>query len=164
MKRGLEHKLESKQQPNGSPFPYRTYEITRTILPHTDRTNSTMHAPLATLLSLSALAQLGSCWGSLGHRTVAYVAQKNLSPGAAAYVSQILGGEDISDAALWADQIKRQRPKTAPWHFIDAMDDPPRNCCVKYKRDCVPKDGCVVSAIVDMVSLRPRLRCAWLVR
>ncbi|KAI9768674.1 MAG: hypothetical protein M1839_003982 [Geoglossum umbratile] len=111
-----------------------------------------MYTLLATFLSLSTLVHLGSCWGTLGHRTVAYIAQKNLSPGAASYVDELLGGEDISDAALWADQIRRQQPKTAPWHFIDAMDDPPRKCSVNYKRDCIPKDGCVISAIVDMTS------------
>ncbi|KAI9763443.1 MAG: hypothetical protein M1840_000526 [Geoglossum simile] len=111
-----------------------------------------MHTLLATFLSLSSIVQLGLCWGTLGHRTVAYVAQKNLSPSAASYVSQLLGDEDISDAALWADQIKHRRPKTAPWHYIDAMDDPPRECGIDYRRDCIPKEGCVVSAIVNMTN------------
>jgi len=118
-----------------------------------------MYTLLATFLFLSTLVHLGSCWGTLGHRTVAYIAQKNLSPGAASFVDDLLGGEDISDAALWADKIKRQQPKTAPWHYIDAMDDPPRKCSVNYKRDCIPKDGCVVSAIVNMVSLWLLVAC-----
>jgi hypothetical protein len=106
---------------------------------------------LTTLLSLSALIPLSTCWGTLGHRTVAYVAEKSLSDAGAGYLAQILQDKDVSEAALWADQIRRQRPETKPWHFIDAKDDPPRKCGVNYKRDCIPKTGCVVSAIVDMV-------------
>ena len=40
---------------------------------------------------------------------------------------------------------------------LDAHDDPPRSCGVRYQRDCIPKEGCVVSAITNMVhpSLTP---------
>ncbi|KAH0565671.1 hypothetical protein GP486_000927 [Trichoglossum hirsutum] len=110
-----------------------------------------MRTHLTAFLSLSALVPLGACWGTLGHRTVAYVAQKRLSSAGASYLAQLLQDEDVSDAALWADQIKRQRPQTSGWHYIDAHDDPPNKCGVNYKRDCT-KTGCVVSAIVDMTS------------
>jgi hypothetical protein len=91
-------------------------------------------------------------WGNIGHRTIAYLAEQYLSPGATTYVSALLGDADISDAALWADEVKRSREfhYTADWHFIDAEDDPPRTCQVNFRRDCHPKPGCVVSAIVNM--------------
>jgi hypothetical protein len=65
-------------------------------------------------------------WGSLGHRTVAYVAEKYLTPSAASFTANLLENEDISEAALWADELKfshcRGWQYTRPWHFIDAQD------------------------------------------
>jgi hypothetical protein len=60
-------------------------------------------------------------WGDLGHRTVAKVAYKFLSPATKQYLDGILAygdNRDISDAAVWPDQIKYFRPYTAPWHYI----------------------------------------------
>ena len=41
-------------------------------------------------------------WGNFGHRTVAYLAEMYFTSDAKDYVSGILNGEDISDAAIWA--------------------------------------------------------------
>ncbi|MCJ1261679.1 hypothetical protein MMC22_001545 [Lobaria immixta] len=100
------------------------------------------------------IATPATAWGPLGHRTVAYLAQKHLTAEGAAFVNNLLDGEDISDAALWPDKIRRTPGWTfsAAWHFIDAQDDPPRTCAVKFDRDCIPKSGCVVSAIANMTS------------
>lgn len=62
-----------------------------------------------------------SCWGGLGHRTVAYLAEKYFTDGAVHFVNDLLEndqGFDISDAALFADKIRHRRPWTAQWHFI----------------------------------------------
>ena len=43
------------------------------------------------------------------------------------YIDGILAyndGMDISDGAIWPDQIKRQRPDTAPLHFIGPFRSP----------------------------------------
>ncbi|MCJ1428103.1 hypothetical protein MMC29_006011 [Sticta canariensis] len=106
---------------------------------------------LSLVLSIVAPA---TAWGSLGHRAVAYLAQKHLTADGAAFVNNLLDGDDISDAALWPDQIRHRRgwTFTAGWHFIDAQDDPPRTCGVNFNRDCLPKAGCVVSAIANMTS------------
>ncbi|OCK74962.1 phospholipase C/P1 nuclease, partial [Lepidopterella palustris CBS 459.81] len=106
----------------------------------------------ANLFFLLSAAQGVYSWGDLGHRTVAYLAQKYLTNDGAQLVSNLLGGEDISDAALWADTIKRRHGYTftAEWHYIDAKDDPPTTCGVKYSRDCKANPGCVVSAIANM--------------
>lgn len=102
--------------------------------------------------SLWALhAPPAAAWGNIGHRTVAYLAEKYLTPGATTYVSALLGDTDISDAALWADRIKRSHEfhGSDKWHYIDAEDDPPRTCQVNFRRDCNPGPGCVVSAIMN---------------
>jgi S1/P1 Nuclease len=62
-----------------------------------------------------------NAWGDLGHRTVAKVAYKFLNPETKQYLDGILAyndNRDISDAAIWPDQIKYFRPYTAPWHYI----------------------------------------------
>lgn len=106
-------------------------------------------------LGLSSYFQLANCWGTLGHRTIAYLAQKYFTDDTATYVNDLLANEDIADASLWADEIKRTPvgAGTSGWHFIDAKDDPPRTCKVKYNRDCDVDQGCVVSAIINMVNL-----------
>jgi len=74
-------------------------------------------------LLLLTVAQHAFCWGNLGHGTVAYVAKKYLTQNAASYLGQVLvddQGEQIDyfDAAIWPDEIKRQRPYTEEWHFL----------------------------------------------
>jgi len=62
-----------------------------------------------------------SGWGDLGHRTVALVAQKYLTGEASRILDDILAndqGFDFSDAATWADTIKRGRPETKEWHYV----------------------------------------------
>lgn len=109
-------------------------------------------------VSLAAILPSTLAWGSFGHRTVAYLAEKYLTRAGYAYVEAVLqdqGRYDISDAAIWADgSVKRRVPETAHWHYIDAQDDPPEHCEVKYKRDCNQNGdpGCVISAITNMVS------------
>ena len=72
------------------------------------------------LLSLLSLVQQATCWGALGHRTVAYLAQKYFTSEANVLVNNLLKGEDISDAALWPDEVRRSRGYsfTAEWHYI----------------------------------------------
>ena len=102
------------------------------------------------LVSL-ALTPLASCWGALGHRTVAYLAAHYLTPEATTYVADLINYQDISEAALWADKI-RYIPGfmySRAWHYIDAQDDPPRQCGLNFTRDCLPDQGCAVSALVN---------------
>ena len=71
--------------------------------------------------SLIALAQPAISWGDVGHRTVGYLAEKYFTDEAAQWANNLLAndnGWDISDAAVFADQVKRKRPYTAGWHYI----------------------------------------------
>jgi len=76
-----------------------------------------------TILILGAAIQSVSGYGELGHRTVAYVAEKYLTPEAKLLTNELLANNnswDISDAAIWADMVKR-KPEyrhTGAWHFI----------------------------------------------
>ncbi|KAI9790486.1 MAG: hypothetical protein M1833_001925 [Piccolia ochrophora] len=118
------------------------------------RANSPALLSVATYLILLGWVQEGGCWGSLGHRTVAYLAEKHFSEAGASLAAKFLEDQEISDAAVWADTIRRipKYQNTGGWHYIDAEDDPPRTCAVNFKRDCDLKVGCVVSAIVNMTA------------
>ena len=86
-------------------------------------------------------------WGALGHRVVAAIAADELTPAARAQVVALLGGDDAKAAMIsvstWADEIRRQRPQTAPWHFADV---PESAAAYDAHRDC-PGDDCVVAQI-----------------
>jgi S1/P1 Nuclease len=70
------------------------------------------------VIATLSLTQQALCWGNLGHRTVAYLAQKYVTQDNAAFFDKVLDGEDWSDCAVWADEVKRQRPYSAEWHYI----------------------------------------------
>lgn len=60
-------------------------------------------------------------YGDVGHRTVAYVAEKVLTNETDAYLKDILAnnfGYDFGDAANWPDHIKYRMPWTKEWHYI----------------------------------------------
>lgn len=83
-------------------------------------------------------------WGPEGHDLVARIAEAQLTPAARARVTEILG-PNVSMASIsgWADQVRRQRSETAPWHYVDIPIDKPR---LDMARDC-EKDACVVAQI-----------------
>jgi hypothetical protein len=76
---------------------------------------------LSTPLVVLSLSTVITCWGDMGHRTVALLAQKYLTPEASQLLDELLAndqGYDFSDAATWADTIKRKLPYTKPWHYV----------------------------------------------
>jgi len=50
---------------------------------------------------------------------VAYVASTLLNPRAKAEVERILQGKTMVSVATWADQVRPDRPETAPYHHVD---------------------------------------------
>ena len=55
---------------------------------------------LSSCLIIGSVASTALSWGSLGHRTVAYLASLYLTPEATKFTNQLLNGQDISEAAL----------------------------------------------------------------
>jgi len=105
---------------------------------------------LTTLLPLLSLPAT-QAWGSLGHRTTAYLASLYFTSHAIRITNKLLNGQDISEASLFPDKVRHmpQFHYTAPWHFIDAQDNPPYQCGINMTRDCALETGCVVSAIAN---------------
>lgn len=100
-----------------------------------------------------ALASGARAWGSLGHATIAYIAQNYLDDATATWAQGLL--DDTSDSYLaniasWADDYRSTTAGkwSAPLHFIDAEDNPPSDCNVDYDRDC-GSTGCSVSAVAN---------------
>jgi hypothetical protein len=88
-------------------------------------------------------------WGPDGHVIVGRIAELHLTTNAAHAVSELLGPTGhISDNAVanWPDFIRKDRPESAPWHFVDIPF-----AAEKYDadRDCSNHHGCVVQAITD---------------
>lgn len=106
-----------------------------------------------TVLTISLNLVTVSAWGSLGHRTTAALALLYIPSDHPAnlLLSTLLHGQDPTTAALFPDRI-RYIPSfayTAPWHYIDAQDNPPHQCGINMTRDCLPDQGCVVTAIAN---------------
>lgn len=71
------------------------------------------------LLSILFLSVSAFPWGKVGHETIAYIAEHNLSPEILAKIKPLLGGMNMEEAAVWADLYKGSHRNTAPWHYMD---------------------------------------------
>jgi hypothetical protein len=83
-------------------------------------------------------------WGPEGHALIARIAEAQLTPEVRARVIAILGPDrTMASVASWADEVRRARPASAPWHYVDIPFDKPH---LDLARDCA-KEGCVVTEI-----------------
>ena len=104
-------------------------------------------------LLVLASAPYAYAWGTLGHETVAFIAENLISAKGKAWAQSILGTSGsgyLASVATWADTYRYTAAGkfSAPYHFIDAEDNPPTSCNIEYDRDCGAA-GCVVSAIAN---------------
>jgi nuclease S1 len=97
-------------------------------------------------------------WGRPGHRVIAKLAERHLTPQAKAAIAELLeSGESLADCSTWADEHRRELPKTAPWHYVDAPLDEPRHDDRFAAGD--PKKGFIVPKIRELrVTLKDRSR------
>jgi len=85
-------------------------------------------------------------WGPVGHDLVARLAAAHLTPAASARVAEILGpGTSMASISSWADQIRRERAETGPWHYIDIEIT---NKHLDMTRDC-PKGDCIIAKLAE---------------
>ncbi|KAL6704587.1 hypothetical protein ACN47E_008097 [Coniothyrium glycines] len=105
------------------------------------------------IIPLLALLPHASAWGSLGHTTVAYLAQNFVCDKTLKFAQRLLNDTSsayLANVATWADSYRNQAGGefSSVYHYIDALDNPPQSCNVVYERDC-PEEGCIVSAIAN---------------
>jgi nuclease S1 len=107
------------------------------------QTRNIFRGVLAALLFIN-LAPSAHAWGPTGHRVVAEIAQRHLTPVARARVFRLLGGRTLADVANWPDELRSDPrfDKYKPLHYATVPDG------VASYRDAV-KDPCgdVVVAI-----------------
>ena len=89
-------------------------------------------------------------WSNLGHRLIAEIAQRHLTPAAEAQVALLLQGEaepSLAGVASWADTLRKSNPenyrRTERWHYINFPAD---SCAYRPQRDC-PDGNCVIAQI-----------------
>lgn len=109
------------------------------------------------LSAISCLTTGVEAWGAFGHETVAYIATNIVAASTKTYFQTLLGdtsADYLATVSTWADSYRSTTAGkfSAPFHYIDAQDNPPSSCGVNYDRDC-GSEGCVVSAISNYVSV-----------
>jgi hypothetical protein len=106
---------------------------------------------IALILTGLSTATPAWAWGHEGHRVVAKIAAKNLSPNTRKKLAAILGTTDagleaaMADAATWPDEINKKATSTGNWHFIDVPVTAPFTVA-----GLCPSHDCVVDQIADM--------------
>ena len=79
------------------------------------------HLLVALALLLVAPHALG--WGRFGHEITGHLAFYELSESARTAVEELLEGDSLARATLWADEVRPDRPATAPFHYINGPTD-----------------------------------------
>ena len=118
------------------------------------------------IVALLCLPAPAHAWGCEGHQVVALLAEMHLTPHALEMAKQILadgpidpnlsrfckqgGADPLADASTWPDDIRGQRPETAPWHYVDVPLGTTQRDVEKF---CDPKEGCVTRAILDQLAI-----------
>jgi hypothetical protein len=83
--------------------------------------NRSTHCLLAFALLVLAPNALG--WGRFGHEVTGHLATFELNETARVAIASLLDGESLASATLWADQVRPDRPATAPFHYINGPTD-----------------------------------------
>jgi hypothetical protein len=120
------------------------------------------NALFITVLLLAAPA--AQAWGCKGHQTVAFIAEKYLTPEAKDLVQSLLSENPIdpkvnrycgsavkdlmADSSTWPDDVRSDR-KNGPWHYIDIPRGAARSPIVEYCGEA----GCVTRAIGEQVAI-----------
>jgi hypothetical protein len=81
-------------------------------------------------------------WGTEGHRIIADIAWDHLTDATRENLRPFLGDDDLASVPNWADDIRSERPETAPWHYVNIPPDSDEY----QSKDC-PNDNCVVGQI-----------------
>ena len=110
---------------------------------HQKRIRNILLKVVATLLLLT-LPTSTSAWGPTGHRVVAEIAQRHLTPAAQARVSSLLDGRTLADVANWPDDLRSDPrfDKYKPLHFATV-----KNGVASYRDAEKARCGDVVVAI-----------------
>ena len=100
---------------------------------------------LFTLSSLMISGRSVQAWGRYGHRAAGKLAESRLSPAALKAVRELLEpGESLADASTWADEVRRDFPRSGPWHYVNVPITEE-----KFDARFCSDSGCVISKIKE---------------
>lgn len=91
----------------------------------------------ALLLLLAFTAVQLFAWGPKGHQVIGDIARAHLTDTARHNLQQLLGSDDLASIANWADEVRRDRPESYGWHFVDIPKD---SQGFSEARDCYQPD------------------------
>jgi len=91
----------------------------------------------------SAPTATGARWWDLGHRVVAELAESRLTPHTREAVRDILDGQSLADASVWADNIRQYRHDADKLHYVNI---PLAETRYVPERHC-PGGQCIIAAI-----------------
>jgi hypothetical protein len=113
----------------------------------------------ACMLAIVA-APSAQAWGCKGHQTVAFLAEKHLTPEAKQMVQNLLSGNPVdpkvkrycgsatsdlmADGSTWPDDVRGER-NNGPWHYIDIPRGRHKGSLDEY----CGAEGCVTRAIEE---------------
>ncbi len=92
---------------------------------------------LTSLVLLLALPMQIFAWGREGHHIIALLAQSRLNETAKAKIIELLGTETLTQASTWPDEIRKDHPETAGWHYVSIPRAAP---FFDQARDCFQPD------------------------
>ena len=84
-------------------------------------------------------------WGREGHQIIAIIAENQLDETTKVMIQSLIGNNHLYSIASWADDIRRDRPDTAAWHYVDI----PFGTNYDGQRDCALPHSCIVVKISD---------------
>lgn len=77
------------------------------------------------LLSMLAIAPVAFAWGETGHMVISQIAYDHLDPSVKTVADRLLQtgktdrAYDFITTGPWADDVRREREETGPWHYKD---------------------------------------------
>ena len=79
---------------------------------------------IATLFLLLSISYLTFGWGQTGHRVTGHIAHKYLNKKARKAIDRILGGQSLSMASTWMDEIRSDSTfdYMTDWHWVTIPD------------------------------------------
>jgi hypothetical protein len=107
---------------------------------------SMLKKPIAVFLVFLAMSPASFGWGHEGHQIIATVAEDHLDETTKVMIQSLLGNNHLYSIASWADDVRRERPDTKGWHYVDI----PMGGKYNASRDCALPESCVVAKINEL--------------
>jgi hypothetical protein len=104
---------------------------------------------LVFLIAALLLPSISWGWGYEGHQIIATVAENHLDQTTLVMIQSLLGNNHLYSVSSWADDVRRERPETKGWHYVDI----PLGDKYNASRDCAPPNSCVVVIIEDFLKV-----------